>query len=40
MEEFGDISEYDVTIIRGQLKEKPADDRRQPSFDFERKVEG
>lgn len=35
MEAFGDISEYDITIIQGQLKEEgvvPA----QPSLAFER----
>ena len=24
MEEFGDISEYDVSVIQGQLREEPA----------------
>jgi hypothetical protein len=38
MEEFGDISEYDVTIIQGQLKEEPEHDA-QPSLDFEREGE-
>lgn len=33
MEAFGDISEYTVTIIKGQLKDEPADDS-QPSLDF------
>jgi len=36
MEEFGDISEYDVTILHGQLKEEPEQDA-QPSLDFEHK---
>ena len=36
MEEFGDVSEYDITIIHGQLKEEPSEDK-QPSLDFERK---
>jgi hypothetical protein len=39
MEEFGDISEYEVTIIHGQLKEEPEQDA-QPSLDFERIDEG
>lgn len=34
MEEFGDVSEYDVTVIHGQLKEGP-DRNDQPSLDFE-----
>jgi hypothetical protein len=34
MESFGDLSEYDVTIIQGQLVEKPIGDP-QPSLDFE-----
>lgn len=38
MEEFGDISEYNVTIIQGQLKEEPEQDP-QPSLDFNSKVE-
>lgn len=36
MEEFGDVSEYDITIIHGQLKEEPNQDAAQPSLDFER----
>ncbi len=36
MEEFGDVSEYDITILHGQLKEDPNQDT-QPSLDFERK---
>jgi hypothetical protein len=35
MESFGDVSEYDVTIIQGQLKEESSPDS-QPSLDFER----
>lgn len=38
MEEFGDVSEYDVTIIHGQLKEEPSEDK-QPSLDFEHEEE-
>lgn len=34
MEEFGDVSEYEVTIIQGQLKEDPAA-TSQPGFDFQ-----
>ena len=33
MESFGDVSEYDVTIIQGQLKEEPAG-APQASLDF------
>jgi len=33
MEEFGDVSEYDITVIQGQLKEEPAA-ASQPEFDF------
>jgi len=33
MESFGDVSEYDVTIIQGQFKEKPAG-APQASLDF------
>jgi hypothetical protein len=33
MESFGDVSEYDITIIQGQLKEKPSA-ARQVSLDF------
>ena len=39
MEEFGDVSEYDVTIIQGQLKEEPTNDASQPRLDFEQTVE-
>jgi hypothetical protein len=34
MEPFGDVSEYDVTILQGQLKEEPVA-ASQPSLDFE-----
>jgi len=34
MEAFGDVSEYDVTIIQGQLKEEPTS-ASQPSLSFE-----
>jgi hypothetical protein len=40
MEEFGDVSEYDVTIIYGQKKEPDPDDKaenseaHQHSFEF------
>ena len=34
MEEFGDISEYDITIIRGQLKDEPDGDL-QSSLEFQ-----
>jgi hypothetical protein len=34
MESFGDVSEYDVTILQGQLKEKPAAPSQAP-LDFE-----
>jgi hypothetical protein len=33
MEEFGDVSEYDITVIQGQLKEEPAA-AAQPELDF------
>jgi hypothetical protein len=33
MESFGDVSEYDITIIQGHLKEEPAD-APQASLDF------
>jgi hypothetical protein len=33
MESFGDVSEYDITIIQGQLKED-LNTASQPSFDF------
>jgi hypothetical protein len=34
MESFGDVSEYDITIIQGQLKEQPAT-ASQSSLDFQ-----
>ncbi len=34
MEAFGDVSEYDVTIIQGQLKEEPTS-TSQPSLSFD-----
>jgi hypothetical protein len=34
MESFGDVSEYDITIIQGQLKEEPAT-LSQSSLDFQ-----
>jgi hypothetical protein len=34
MESFGDVSEYDITIIQGQLKEEPAA-VSQSSLDFQ-----
>ncbi len=37
MESFGDISEYDITTIQGQLTEKSTADS-EPSLDFERDV--
>ncbi|MBT9332021.1 hypothetical protein [Paracidobacterium acidisoli] len=33
MESFGDVSEYDITMIRGQLREEPAPGS-QPALDF------
>ncbi len=39
MEEFGDPSEYDVTILQGKLKREPGAKDRQPSLDFEREGE-
>ena len=33
MESFGDVSEYDITIIRGQLKEDPVTPS-QSALDF------
>jgi len=38
MEEFGDVSEYDITILQGQLKEESSEST-QPSLDFEPKGE-
>ena len=35
MESFGDVSEYDITIIQGQLKDNPVTGL-QPSLDFEK----
>jgi hypothetical protein len=35
MESFGDVSEYDITILLGQLKEEPADAPSQSSLDFQ-----
>lgn len=34
MESFGDVSEYDITIIQGQLKEEP-NTASQPSLEFQ-----
>lgn len=33
MESFGDVSEYDVTLIQGQLREEPVPGS-QPTLDF------
>lgn len=33
MEKFGDVSEYDITVIQGQLKEETAS-ASQPELDF------
>jgi len=38
MEEFGDVSEYDITIIHGQLKEEP-EQNTEPSSNVEREGE-
>jgi hypothetical protein len=35
MEEFGDVSEYEITVIHGQRKESP-DGNDHPLLDFER----
>lgn len=35
MESFGDISEYDVVILQGQLKEEPPTAPSQSSLDFQ-----
>ena len=35
MESFGDVSEYDITTIQGQLKDNPVAGL-QPSLDFEK----
>ena len=34
MESFGDISEYDITMIQGQLKEEPPAAPSQVALDF------
>jgi hypothetical protein len=34
MESFGDVSEYDITILQGQLKEEPIAGS-QSSLDFQ-----
>lgn len=34
MESFGDVSEYDITILQGQLKEEPVAPS-QPPLEFE-----
>ena len=34
MEEFGDISEYDVSVIQGQLREEPAE-ATQSTLEFQ-----
>jgi hypothetical protein len=34
MESFGDVSEYDVTVLQGQLKEPPVA-VSQPALDFD-----
>lgn len=38
MEEFGDVSEYDVTVLQGQLKEEPIAGF-QPTLEFQREAE-
>jgi hypothetical protein len=35
MQSFGDASEYDITIIRGQLKPEPSEQPAQPALNFE-----
>jgi len=35
MESFGDASEYDITIIRGQLRPEPSPPPAQPALNFE-----
>jgi hypothetical protein len=35
MESFGDVSEYDITTIHGQLKEEPAAAPSQSALDFQ-----
>jgi hypothetical protein len=35
MESFGDVSEYDITIIQGQLKEEPTSAPSQTALAFE-----
>jgi hypothetical protein len=39
MEEFGDVSEYDITILQGQLKEEPDTTPSQSSLDFQNDTE-
>lgn len=34
MESFDDVSEYDITIIQGQLKDEPATGPSQNALDF------
>jgi hypothetical protein len=34
MESFGDVSEYDITIIQGQLKDEPTTGPSQNTLDF------
>ena len=38
MESFGDASEYDITIIRGELKEAPPEPPTQSKLEFEDEV--
>ena len=35
MESFGDVSEYEVTILQGQAKEEPKAEATQPTLEFE-----
>ena len=37
IEEFGDVSEYDITVIQGQLKEETAG-ASQPELDFDDEI--
>ena len=37
IEEFGDVSEYDITVIQGQLKEEIAG-ASQPELDFDDEI--
>jgi hypothetical protein len=39
MESFGDVSEYEITVIHGQLREKPHP-ASQPTLDFDAKERG